>query len=380
MNILHVIRDLSPLTGGPVTAVRGMAEQQARTGHAVTITSTDYGITEPPNIDSVSVRVYHTDFSRWRWSRALSAALDELVSAADIVHIHMLWEFPTWAAAAACRKTGKPYIIRPCGMLDPWALSQHSWIKKLHLLLGGQSILDHASVIHCTSDREMAGLPTSVDRTKCAVVPIGLPSAAYDNLPPREAFSNRFPQIAGKTIVLFLGRLHPKKQPDVAIRAFRLACRDRADIHLVMAGSGEDQYVGQLRRLVEELGLGKKVTFSGMLLGESVREAYAAADVFVLPSLLENFGISVAEAMAAGCAVIVSDQVYLADEIRGANAGSVCAPSDSALAAALRELLSNEPLRRQMGKDGHNLIVNRFTWPYVAKQLDNVYNCILREH
>lgn len=377
MKILHVIRDLSPATGGPVTAVLGMAKQQARMGHAVTIASTDYGIEKPAEIEGVKVQIYPLTFALWRWSKGLSVALSDLVRVADMVHIHMLWEHPTYAAAAACRKMKKPYIIRPCGMLDRWSLSQRAWKKKVYLTLFLGTILDHAAAVHYTSEGERRQSSEFAGGCKSFVIPVGLPSSAYEDHPHAQAFWARFPALYGKRLVLFLGRLHYKKQPEVAIKAFADIAPRIPNGHLVMTGPGDAAYVSGLKQLVADLGLNKQVTFTGMLRGEAVREAYRAAELFVLPSLQENFGIAVAEAMAAGCPVVVSDRVDLSPEIAKAEAGLVCSPNVGETASAMNRLLEDEGLRTRMGENGQRLALEKFAWEKVATALTQVYEDIL---
>jgi len=209
------------------------------------------------------------------------------------------------------------------------------------------------------------------------VVPWGLPEAAYSGLPESGAFRQRFPELDGKRLALFLGRLHPKKQPEVALRAFAQACRGDDHAALVMAGPGEARYVQGLRSLARQLAIEKQVLFTGPLWGPAVREAYRAASVFVLPSWQENFGRAVVEAMAAGCPVVVSDRVDLAPDISAARAGLVTAPTTEATAEALRVLLGDDALREHMGRNGQILVQERFTWERAAGELVGVYEDIL---
>jgi glycosyltransferase involved in cell wall biosynthesis len=142
---------------------------------------------------------------------------------------------------------------------------------------------------------------------------------------------------------------------------------------LVFAGSSEAGYQAKLAARVTGLGLADRVTFSGLLRGEGVREAYSAAQVFVLPSFQENFGIAIAEAMAASCPVIISDHLDLADDIVSADAGVGSATDAGAMAAALQRLIADEALCRRMGKNGRALVLRRFTWPPIAAAMGDAY-------
>ena len=375
MKILHIIRDLSSATGGPVTAVRGMAEAQSALGQEVTIAATSLGASQelPKHF---KVHMFPCQFHKWHWSRSMAKALAGLVSQADIVHLHMVWDFPVWAAAKSAIRYGKPFILRPCGNLDKWSLSQKAWKKRLYLRFLGVMV-KKATATHFTTEGEWRNSLAEAHNRDPFIIPVGLPPIAYKNLPSSAVFFDKFPETSGRRIVLFLGRLHPKKQPDMAIRAFQQVCDVDDNLHLVLAGPGEKQYLHMLHGLVDSFGLGEKVTFTGMLQGDVLRTAYRAAYLFVLPSLQENFGIAVAEAMAAACPVVVSNKVDLSSEIERAQAGLVCSPDAKPTADAMGILLRDQTLRCAMGENARKLVLEKFTWDRVAHDLLEVYEDII---
>lgn len=377
MKILHIIPDLSPAMGGPVTAVRGMSIAQAAMGHSVSIVSTGASSENILGLNGVKVSLFPYSLFYWRFSPSLGRALPGLINESDIIHIHTIWEYPTYAAAKACRKLSKPYILRPCGMLDRWSLSQSAWKKKLYLRLIASSVITDAAAIHFTSEEEKINSLVAGNEKRGVVIPLGLPESTYQDLPGPEAFIRRFPDLRGKRILLFLSRLHYKKQPDVVIKAFHKISAMDDRLVLVIAGSGDYQYLSELQTLARELGISDRVIFTGLLNAIAVREAMCAAYIFVLPSLQENFGIAVAEAMAAGCPVIVSEQVNLAAEIRSANAGIVCKSDIEETAAAMQRLINDNKLRTDMGANGRELILNKFTWAKIAIDMISVYQKIL---
>src|SRR5437588_3274656 len=226
----------------------------------------------------------------------------------DVGMIESLWQYSTFIAAKACRAKRKPYIVSPNGMLDAWSLSQKAWKKKPYMTLIERGTLTRASALHLTSEGELNHSHLKKWRVAKVVIPLGLSTDRYVVLPDKNVFFNRFPELSDKRIVLFLGRIHYKKQPEVAIEGFHRACKERKDAHLVIAGKGHPTYVERLMELIRRLDLKDRVTFTGMLNGDEVTAAYRAASVFVLPSWQENFGLSVVEAMAAGCPVVVSDR------------------------------------------------------------------------
>lgn len=377
MRILHVIRDLAPSTGGPVTAVQGMAAAEADLRHTVSVVSTDFGLTEQPRVNDVTITAFPCRLSSWRYSQELAKALPSLIKSSDIVHIHTIWEHPTWVTAKICKRLGKPYILRPCGMLDRWSLTQSAWKKKVYLHLLAASVIRNAAALHFTSEEELTNSLNMGRVNRGFVVPNGLPASAIENLPDPRAFCQRFPELTEKRLVLFLSRLHYKKQPDVVIKAFHRVCGMDDRLTLVLAGPAEPAYMAELKKSASDLHLTDRIIFTGMLQGVAVREAYRAAEIFVLPSLQENFGIAVAEAMAAGCPVVVSEQVNLETDIQKAKAGIVCTSDIESTAAAMKTLLADESLRVQMGANGRTLVQEKFCWSKAASELTGVYEDIL---
>jgi glycosyltransferase involved in cell wall biosynthesis len=378
MKILHVIRDLAITTGGPVTALRGLAEAQAALGHEVTVLSTDRRDVPTAELKNVRLRTVPALSGSWSWSHAFAGALERLMPHADFVHLHMVWDYPIWAAARSANRHGKPFILRPCGQLDRWSLSQKQWKKRAYLRLFGPP-LRKAAAIHFTTEGERDSCRGVTGRAPCFVIPIGISENAYRDLPPRTAFAERFPELAGRRIVLFLGRLHPKKQPDLLIDAFARIAPAFEGLHLVLAGPAEGQYLERLRARTERLGIADRTTFTGTLSGVPITEAYRAAEVFALPSLQENFGISIVEAMAAGCPVLVSDRLNLATQIEAVEAGLIRPASVEEFAAALRTLIGDGMMRERMGANGHRLVIERYTWEPIARATVEAYQALMAD-
>jgi glycosyltransferase involved in cell wall biosynthesis len=377
MRVLHVIPDLSHETGGPVTAVMGLAEAQAAIGHEVCIASSDYGLDSIPQLDGVEFSLFPCRYDTWRWTPELGRHLKEVVQRFDIVMIESLWQYPTCIAGRACRAANVPYMVSPNGMLDAWSLSQKAWKKRPYMALIERATILGSNGIHLTSEGELINSHLKKWHVPKIVIPLGLPKSKYTEMPDKTDFLRRYPELSGKQIVLFLGRLHYKKQPDVVIRAFHRACHDIPDAHLVLAGTGEHAYVQRLNELVKDLGIQDRVLFTGILKGDEVKEAYRAASVFVLPSWQENFGLSMVEAMAAGCPVVISDHIDLAPDILQAGAGLLVSPNVEETAEAITRILQNEEMRHEMGSRGRQLVLEKFTWERCARVFDEVFADIL---
>jgi glycosyltransferase involved in cell wall biosynthesis len=362
--------------GGAVTAALGMAEALSKAGMDVRLAATDYGHPEaaPAGVD---LRLFRCRFDAWRWAPEMGRWLAREAAWADVAHLHTVWTYPTRTAARACWRAGVPYLLRPAGMLEEWSMGRRAWKKSLYVRLMESATIRRASALHFTSQHERERSARWAEGRPDIVVPLGLPASAYADLPPADAFGRRFPALQGRRVVLYLGRVDPKKQPELAIGALALVRREVPNTVLAIAGPGERRYLDGLAAMADAEGVGPAVHFLGMLRGREVQEACAGASVFLLPSLQENFGLAAAEAMAAGCPVVVSPDVALAPLVSSHGAGRVAEASVAGVAEAVRGLLMDEPGRRRAGQKARALILQRFTWPAVAGELIRAYERVL---
>jgi glycosyltransferase involved in cell wall biosynthesis len=307
----------------------------------------------------------------WPLARWLARHIEEF----DVVHIHALFSFATIPAAFFARRRGVPYIVRPLGTLNEWGMkNRRPWLKKLSFWMLESRILKHAALIHYTSEQE---------RDEANRLPVSAPSEIIPNaLPgdspvcPRGRFRARHPELQGRKIVLFLSRLDAKKGIDLLLSAFAQVRRQIPSAVLVLAGEGAPSFVNGLKAQAEALAIGSEVHWAGFLTGADKWSALADADVFVLPSHSENFGIAVLEAMAAGTPVIVSDQVALHRAITRAHAGLVAARNAGSLAGAIVELLNDPAGAGLMGLNGKRLAEMDYSDEAVTRRLVHVYNGI----
>lgn len=375
-NVTYIIPDLAPATGGPVTATMALANAQASLGLNISIVSTDWGLNTPVSFSNgVGLRLFPCKYAKWRWTPSLKKHLRRQLVKSDIVVIAGLWQYPTWISAKVCREIGKPYIVSPHGMLDPWPMEQKTWKKNMYIRCFEKQTLQGAAALHAMA----AGEATHCIKWNPSVfvVPGAVSKDVCGRLVDRNTLRTRYPALENRKYVLFLGRLHPKKQPEVAILAFYKAFQRDSGIMLMMAGPCELEYRHYLQGLVDKLGIGSRVFFSGLINGEAVKEAYRSASVFVLPSLHENFGFAVVEAMAQECPVIVSDRIDVASFIVSAAAGLVIAPDVDSLAQALATILQNPDASSRMGENGRNLVLTHFTSDKVAEEFTRVCEDIL---
>jgi glycosyltransferase involved in cell wall biosynthesis len=241
----------------------------------------------------------------------------------DVTLVNGLWQYGGFAVWRAAQKTRRPYGVFTHGMLDPWFKRRYplKHLKKwLYWPWGDYRVLRDAGAVFftCEQERRDARESFALYRAKEEVLGFGITAPPDDAARQLAAFHVQFPALAGRRLLLFLGRMHEKKGPDLLLRAF---ARTPADLHLVMAGPADGPYGEWLKRLASELGLAERVTWTGMISGDVKWGAFRSAEAFVLPSHQENFGISVVEALACRCPVLISDKVNIWREITADGAG-----------------------------------------------------------
>jgi glycosyltransferase involved in cell wall biosynthesis len=309
----------------------------------------------------------------------MARRLQQVIPRFDVVHIHSLYLFPTLVAGYYARQFRIPYLIRPHGTLHPYLRRRHKFRKAVYNAVFEGRNLNQAAAIHYTSANEMEAAAPLHLAAPGVVVPLGISFDEFASLPPRGKFRERYPQLAQKRVVAFLGRLTRKKGIDLLIRAMAAVANEIDDTHLVIAGPDDEGYGAVVRSLLEKAGIDKRTTIVGMLHGRERIEFLVDADAWVLPSHTENFGLAVVEAMACGLPVIISDQVDIHREVSDANAGLVVACDASAIAGALSRLLNDPTFAKVLGSAAQGLVQRRFSWEAVASQLLDTYRSIVSD-
>lgn len=391
MKVLHVQETLSPKYGGPATVLRQLVVAQDAQGIDVEVLTTNADHPSGQYCDAgrrflagsnVPVTYCGVEIGALRFSMGLAKFLHQNVRRFDVVHIHGLYRFPQTYAAYCCRRAGVPYIIRPHGSLDPYLYARSSrglWLKRIYERFFVLPNLNAAGAIHFTSEDERQRVEFLGLRPPSFVISNGLEWAPYVNLPSRGAVRRRF-ELGDGPLVLFLGRLHFKKGLDILIEAFDAVRQKVHGARLLIVGPEADSYGDEVRGWVAQRGLESCVTFSGPLEGSDVVQAYVDADVFALPSYTENFGMTVAEAMASGTAVAISDQVNIHAEVTDANAGMVTRCDAGEFSTALVTLLSDADLRQRLGTGGRRLVLDKFSWPNIVRMLTIEYQHVIDRH
>ena len=385
MRIVHVIQTLSPKFGGPATVLKSIAKEQSRIGHQVTILTTnlDYprGILTSNRHDMINgslakVRYFSSEIPFAFFSKNLALSLQQMFPRIDILHSWCLYRFPQAYACYFARKKGLPYIVRPCGSLEPFLFRQSAVslpLKRIYEWLIEWPNLHKASAINCVTQQEANNLPKFIPANKVFVLGNGIDWEMFEHLPERGLFRKRFAIKDKIPLILFLGRLNFKKGHDLLVLSLVHVLEQIPNAHLAIVGPDNEGYGAKVRQWCKEQNVTDKVLFTGHLDPGEVQQAYVDANVFVLPSYTENFGMAVLEAMACGCPVVVSDQVNIWREIQQEGAGLVVSLDPSHIAKAICQVLLDHEIAEKMGRRGRIAAKNRYSWPCIVDKMTKIY-------
>jgi glycosyltransferase involved in cell wall biosynthesis len=346
--------------GGMVPSILGMTGSLGRQGERVSIvtpTPCNLGSTSMPD----GVQLFEAE-----------ADIEAAVRRAEVVHLHGLWQGHTRRGAQAARRAGVPYLIAAHGMAEPWALRHKAIRKKVYTALIEGKNLGRASCLHALSRPEVGHLRALAPRTPIAWIPNGVDLGPFDGLPPRAHLETDHPDLAGKFVLLFFGRLHVKKGLDLLSRAFAAIARDWPELHLLLAGNDDGAWQ-TFRGALSEDGLTDRVTYVGHVAGEAARRVWGAADAFVLPSYSEGFSMAILEALAARLPVIATTACHF-PELTRSEAAIVVEPDEPGILSALRELHDRSNSDHEvMALRGRQLVEDHYTWERQGRRLAEVY-------
>jgi glycosyltransferase involved in cell wall biosynthesis len=379
VRVLHVIPAVAARYGGPSAAIGPMCRALNRCGVDPLIVTTDADgpgrltvQTEAlTSYEGVPAFFFRKDFSEsFKYSSGLVRWLSGHLAEFDVVHIHAVLSHVCLAAAAQCRRARVPYVLRPLGTLAPWSLGQHALRKRIAITLGGRRAVLQAAAIHCTSDEEQRGIEHAFPQARTAVIPLGIDDEYLIAKEVDWSERDRDPY------VLVVSRLHAKKNLEALAKAFIDAASTQSQPwRLVIAGDGEPAYVASLKEFVREIDDGGRIAFVGWVEKQRKRNLIQHASLFALPSLHENFGVSLLEALAAGVPALVSRQVDLADAIERGGAGWICDTSVESLRTTLEAAMTSRTERMSRGRLAREL-ANRFSWSDIAARLVDLYHDI----
>jgi glycosyltransferase involved in cell wall biosynthesis len=366
MRLLQVVGTLDPAFGGPPVVLNQITRSLLKLGHEVEVLTLD-APSSPWLADCPgTVRAAGPGCGTYRYIPRLVPLLRLQATSYDALIVHGIWQYQSRAVREACRRTGVPYFIFVHGALDPWFKRRYPakhlkkalyWrLSEVHVLRDARAVL-----YTCEEEQLLARQSFRPYRATEAIVRLGTEEPPGSPILQREAFLDAHPQLRGMRNLLFLSRLHPKKGCDLLIQAFARACPRDDRLRLVIAGPDDAGCRLQLMALAESLGVTDRIAWTGMLTGDVKWGAYRTADVFALTSHSENFGVVVAEALACGLPVLISDKVNIWREIDRCGAGFVDADTVTGARALLDRWLNlSEPEKDLMRRRARACFLQRF--------------------
>ncbi len=362
---LHVCNGLIPRRdGGIVPSVLGMTQALAGQGGDVAIvTPTPSELPEPLRPRGVLFHGPEPDLDPW-------------IERADVLHLHGLWQAHTRRGARLARLHGVPYLITAHGHAEPWSLRHKALKKRVYTALVEGKNLRRASCLHALSRPEISHLRALAPKARVCLVPNGVDLSPFENLPPRAELEATYPELAGKFVVLFFGRLHRKKGLDLLASATAALAADHPELHLLIAGN-DDGALSPFRQQLDAAGLSNRVTVVGHVAGEAARRVWSAADAFALPSYSEGFSMAILEALAASKPVLATTACHFG-ELADRGAGLVVEPTSEGVTNGLRQLLDTAPSERSaMARRGRILVESEYTWTRQGERLAAVYRWLI---
>jgi glycosyltransferase involved in cell wall biosynthesis len=383
MRVLHVIPSISRFDGGPSNAIWQMVDSLEAASKENTFDTTVVTTNYEQNgkrfergalaseLRKASLICLPLTFEPYKISLRAMFWLLRNIRTFDVVHTHAMFSFLPIFAALVARVGRVPYIMRPLGTLNAYGLShRRPFAKRISVALLERPLLMHAFAVHCTSEAEVLDVRAVCPQASVSVIPLAVSDfEAAPELAIRKLLGER----VAIPVVLYLSRLDPKKNVEVVLQSASTLAKSGKRFTLLMAGDGDADYVQSLHSLATQLGIDEHVIWAGRIDGEKKTAAFSTASVFVLSSHNENFGIAVAEALAAGVPCVVSPGVAISAEVQAFGAGYVVAPQGDAFAEAISTLLDDDALRARASAAAKKLATEQFSYSAMGERLEALY-------
>ena len=378
MKVGFLVGSVSREAGGLFQSVRGLAKAVA----SANTTASVFGISDEKSaVDSLewqplSVHAFRPRFRAWGYSNQLLPAL--LRADLDILSTHGLWKYCSVASHQWHRRSGRPYIVHPHGMLERWALQNAKWKKQIAALLYENTHLRDAACLRALCEAEAQSIRVYGMRNPICIIPNGVDLPDLVESSALEVESLPFQKFAqGRKVLLYLGRLHPKKNVANLVRAWKQMLESHPSAAknwiLAIAGWGRSAYEQKL----QELAAGPSVVFVGAQFGAAKNACYRACDAFILSSLSEGLPMAVLEAWAHAKPVLMTPECNLPEGF-AAGAALQIGTTPEQIAAGLKQLAEmSDDDRRVMGDCGRTLVATKFSWPHIGEEMRSVFEWVL---
>lgn len=363
MKILHFITAIDKSGGGTTAYMQLISKELKDLVDLIVVTGSS---AQPIELPGVDVRFLNLSVYRWY---VIQAELRELlkIEKPDVVHINGIWQPQCWLFQRIAQQLGIIVIMSPHGMLEPYILNRHPWKKKLALALYQHKALSRVDYYHATAQSELEQIRKLGFLQPTKIIPNGI----------------EIKEIYSKTAwndvqnILFLSRIHPKKGIELLIEA--VAKLKNKQLQIIIAGDGEIAYLEELKRLAKDYHVSQQLNFKGGVYGDSKWELFQQADLFVLPSYSENFGIVVAEALATGLPVITTTGTPWR-ELETNRCGWCIELCVDNLVKTLNEAVATDASElRLMGERGRKLVEEKYDINAVTKSMNNFYMAVYRK-
>jgi glycosyltransferase involved in cell wall biosynthesis len=382
LRVCQIVASINRDTGGPAVSVTSLGSALANNGIESHLATLDYpGVGPMLNAPGVNI---HSLAATWLarnlrgWSPGLKNILKQLAAGGmDVLHSHGVWMFPNAYAREVALSEGIPLVISPRGMLDAWSMRRSQLKKRVVWMAMEHSNLRAARLFHVTSKEEGESLRDLGFQQPMAIIPngVGVPGSTAGS--SREELISRFPPLRDRRWLLFMSRLHPKKGIGELLRAWHEIAAEFPDWHLIVAGPDLDGYGAQMKRETNALDLDRRVTFTGMIEGATKSGILSNAELFVLPTHSENFGLVIAEAFAHGVPVITTKAAPWS-KIQAYNCGWWIDDNHRELTTALRAALCQSRIELSvMGMRGKAFVSSNYSWAGIGTQMSQVYGWLL---
>jgi glycosyltransferase involved in cell wall biosynthesis len=385
MRILFVIPAVGRVYGGPSKTVIDLVEALHCQGAIIDIVTTNANGTERMDVplgqwlNKISYRIQYFPYINlgdYQWSSHFARWLFLHVQDYDLVHSNAVFALPLLPAHWACQRSKTPYIMTPHGMLEPWALSYKAWKKQLYYSTLERPALNRATTIQALASPEAEHIADLDIKPPIAIIPNGIYPHQFKCLPDAEHFYQQFPHTREQKLILFLGRIDPKKGLDLLAQAFQSVHRRFPKAHLIIAGPDNVNFLPTVKQYFAMAGCLDAVTFTGMLTGDLKQAALSAADVYVAPSYSEGFSMSVLEGMASGLPCVITTGCNF-PEAASAQVAHVVDPIADQIGDALSRCLQDPEAAKAMGQRARQFIFDHYTWDKIARDLIQVYGAII---
>lgn len=364
--LIHVLPSISCEASGPSYSVVRLCESLIAQGKDVTLAALDWApIASPPSfLESFQIGIgprrlgRSPAMRRWLSSEAESSAV-------DLIHNHSLWMMPNVYPGWVSRRNNVPLVVSPRGTLSEWAFASGSPLKKIFWPLVQRPALRVTTCFHATADSEYEDIRRMGFRQPVAVIPNGI-----DIPPPKQVSTGNMQTL------LYLGRVHPIKGIDMLLKAWRVVSPRFREWQLRIVGPDNGGYLARMQTLSAELNL-TRVEFNGPLYGEAKVQAFRDADLFVLPTHSENFGMAVAESLSAGTPVVVSKGAPWAKLVDEDAGWWIDIGLDPLVACLEVVLASPRETLHAMGARGRDWMRRDFSWKEIARKTSETYRWML---